>query len=192
MFIVIFILMLLGLLYLPYLLIRKANYRLNTPFDYLLVLGYPCEIDGALSDKQQARIASCIHYMNITGCRRIILSGGAVQNEFTEADAMAQALAKQCNSCIIETETKAKNTFQNFQYTKQIYGKEHILVITSAAHARRAYFFAKKFYSDAVMATVETDPLKEYIMEYFRLWNVLYWEVRLRLLNKHWKMKWRK
>lgn len=167
-------------LLLPYLLIHKPNKNLSKPIDYLLVLGYPCKNDGTLSSKQQDRLTTCSCYIKQTGCKHIIISGGAVQNQFIEAEAMAQTLSEQWNDCIIEKETMAKNTFQNFQYTKQQYGKEHILVITSAAHARRAYFFAKKFYAHAVMAAaVKKDPLKEYIVEYFRLWNVLYWEIRL-------------
>lgn len=181
------ILLLIALLLLfPFFIISKPKRYQKEAIDYLLVLGCPCEHNGQLSNKQKQRLETCIHYQSITECRHIIISGGAVHNEAIEAEAMAQYLKEQLNACQIETECKARNTFQNFQNTKKLYGKERILIITSAAHCRRAYFFARKFYAHAYVAKASTkDSFCEYLIEYFRLWNVLYWEVRLRLQKKH-------
>ncbi len=174
------------LLLFPFFIISKPKRYQNETIDCLLVLGCPCECNGQLSNKQKQRLETCIHYQNITECRHIIISGGAVHNEAIEAEAMAQYLKEQLNACQIETECKARNTFQNFQNTKKLYDKERILMITSAAHCRRAYFFARKFYAHVYAAKASTkDSFREYLIEYLRLWNVLYWEVRLRIQKKH-------
>lgn len=181
---IIFIMILLLVLMLPLWLFPKPDNKLHEPFDYLLVLGNPCADDGTLSPTQQERIHTCIRYLQATSCRNVVISGGAVQNEFVEAEAMAQALHNEYHGCKIALECQAKNTFQNFQYTKKRYGKERILVITSDAHTRRAYFFAKKFYTHVSIApSLQQASHKEKIIEYFRLWNVLYWEIRLTLFS---------
>lgn len=114
------ILLLIALLLLfPFFIISKPKRYQKEAIDYLLVLGCPCEHNGQSSNKQKQRLETCIHYQSITECRRIIISGGAVHNEAIEAKAMAQYLKEQLNTCQIETECKARNTFQNFQYTKR-------------------------------------------------------------------------
>lgn len=97
-----------------------------------------------------------------------------------EADIMAEALAKLCPKITIKKELQARNTYQNMQFTKQLYGQETVLIVTSDAHLRRSAFFARKFYADAALGSGGVrDSLKEYLKEYVRMWNALYWEMRL-------------
>lgn len=181
MFIGCFILLMLGI---PFLLIRKPKIWKQMSVDAILVLGCPCNLDGSLSPQQRKRLDSCIHYVNQSRCDHVIVSGGAVHNSYVEAQVMADTLRSHLPNCFIETECKAQNTFQNFKYMKKQFDGEHVLIITSAAHCRRAYFFAKKFYPDAAVGrSLYKDDFMDYVIEYLRLWNVLYWEIRLRFFG---------
>lgn len=168
----------------PFVLIRKAKYKDDEAWDAILVLGCPCDADGSLSFKQRERLETCVHYIKQSGCTHIIISGGAVHNVYVEAEVMKDALHECLTDCVIECECKARNTFQNFKYVKEQFDVSRILVITSSAHCRRAFFFARKFFPHAYMGKAcKKDPWKDYVVEYLRLWNVLYWEVRLKLFQ---------
>jgi len=179
------IILILFILAVPYLFTYKPkSYCLQEPPDFILVLGCPTDENGSLSQKQKERLDACCRDAKKYHCDHIVISGGAVHNRYTEAVVMADALKALLPHCRIDTECQARNTFQNIKFTKEQFGKTHILVITSPAHYRRAYFFVRKFYPQAAMGTViAKDPLKEYIKEYFRLWNALYWEIRLRIFH---------
>jgi len=180
MFIIVTILILL----IPFLFIRKAEYKVHEKWDAILVLGCPCNADGSLSFKQRERLETCACYVNRYGCTRVLISGGAVHNAYVEAEVMKAALQASLSECVIDCECKARNTFQNFKFTKEQFDVSKILVITSSAHCRRAFFFARKFFPHAYMAKAyKKDPWKDYIIEYLRLWNVLYWEVFLKLFK---------
>lgn len=174
------------ILILPYLICRKpAEPKRDKHYAYLLILGCPTLKDGSLSPSQQRRIQAALSYISFCSIDTIILSGSNVKTAIAEADIMAEALAKLRPDVTIKKERKARNTYQNMLYTKALYGEDSVLIVTSDAHLRRSAFFARKFYADASLGSGGIhDSRKEYIKEYFRMWNALYWEIRLWLRSK--------
>lgn len=177
---------LLCLLLFPYIIFRKPpKPTASQHYDFILVLGCPTLADGTLSTLQKQRLEATACYVNHRYCERVVISGGAVQNEYGEAIEMAHAFQTMCPNCEILTETNARNTFQNLKFAKEQFGGNHILVITSPSHLRRAYFFTKKFYPHAHMGCGEQkDAWYAYLWEYTRMWVALYWEVRLAVEHK--------
>ena len=45
-------------------------------------------------------------------------------------------------------ETNARNTFENFKFSKDIIQKQDVLILTSQTHAKRACAIARQFFSD--------------------------------------------
>ena len=45
-------------------------------------------------------------------------------------------------------ETKARNTFENFKFSKDIIQKQDVLILTSQTHAKRACAIGKQFFLD--------------------------------------------
>lgn len=179
------ILIILVILFLPYLIFRKGPHpRPGRHYDAMLILGCPTHDDGTLSTAQRRRLALAEEYLAKQMVSFVIISGAAVKNEYVEAAAMKSVLQKKGMTTPIFTEVQARNTFQNFRNAKAQFGELSLLVITGSAHRRRSYFFARKFYTQAVMGQAKHDSWSEYIKEYFRMWNALYWEVKLFLQNQ--------
>lgn len=154
--------------------------NMKEQFDFLLVLGCPCNPDGTLSSLQAKRVQAAMYYYTHGYSTTIVISGGSVHNEFNEASVMADALRNICPNATIHLETQARNTYQNLKHVKVLIQGNHILVISGSSHLRRSYFMVKKFYQDACMGCGEEhDPWYLYLWEYTRMWNALYWEVRL-------------
>ena len=154
-------------------------------YDVACVLGCPTNADGSLSTFQKKRMDCAIKLYHAKITKKILISGSNVQNEYYEANTMA-TYARTCKvkeeDLILEF--KARNTYENLKYAKQIYEEAKmtsLIVITSPFHMRRANFFVHKFFQNYAMATYPEHPtIKELIEEYFRMWNTLYYEVKLK------------
>ncbi len=180
------ILFILLILFFPFLIFRKGSLpKLKNHFDAMLILGCPTKDDGTLSPAQNKRLAAAITHLNRHSISFIIISGAAVKNADVEAEVMKAALQKKGVIVPILLETKARNTYQNFLYTKEQFGDLNLLVITGSSHRRRAYFFARKFFGHSMMGQAKRDSWQEYIKEYFRMWNTLYWEGKLFFQKRH-------
>lgn len=119
----------------------------------------------------------CVHHL--------LISGSCVQNTYVEAEKMAAyALTQKIPKQALVLETKARNTYENLKYAKCICDEnqwENIIVITSPSHMRRAAFFVHKFFRNYVMDTYrEHSSIRVRMDEYFRMWNTLYYERKLR------------
>ena len=154
-------------------------------YDTALVLGCPCHQDGSLSSFQKERMDCAIRLYQLHIVKTILISGSNVQNKYYEAETMAAyARQQQIPKDAIIIEKQARNTYENLKYAKMIYDEKNmhsIVVITSLFHVRRAYFFVRKFFDGAYMDSFATHVTwKQKLDEYYRLWNTLYYEHKLK------------
>jgi uncharacterized SAM-binding protein YcdF (DUF218 family) len=126
-------------------LARATAPRANTSqsqFDVLIVLGNPADDDGNPSPTQQSRVVEAVHEYERGTAPRIIMTGGAVANQYVEAEVMARtAEAQGIPADAVVEETHARNTIENACNSLRImrsHGWESAEVITSPSHAPRA------------------------------------------------------
>lgn len=155
----------------------------NRLYDVGIVLGSPTKEDGTLSRMQKSRIDAAIALYQEGHIAHILISGGGVRNAYVEADVMAEYAQRLVPENVLVKERKARNTYENLLYAKEICEKRHwshVVVITSCFHARRADYMVRKFFTDYAMGkTKEKEKRKHYVAEYFRMWNSLIYELRL-------------
>ena len=105
----------------------------------VLVLGYPSETEGSAHPIQHFRVKAAVNLYHARGCRRLILSGGAIANQFIEAETMAE-IAKDLgmvpSNLLIER--SARSTWENIGCTLPHTDAERIFVVSNSLHARRA------------------------------------------------------
>src|ERR1700677_4899229 len=111
-------------------------------FDVILVLGNPARSDGSIGPVARSRVLEGIRQYRAGVAPRLLMTGGAVQNQFVEAQVMMQfALSQGVPAAAVFAEGKARNTIQNAYYSYQImraHGWNSALVVTSPSHVRRA------------------------------------------------------
>jgi uncharacterized SAM-binding protein YcdF (DUF218 family) len=124
-----------------YLELPTSNSQLKH-FDTLLVLGYPCNVDGTSSPEQRERVLESVREFKSGVSSNIIMSGGAAHNACVEAHAMkALAVANGVPAGAILEEDTAKDTLQNIYDSYQImqaHNWHSAEVISSPSHLRRA------------------------------------------------------
>lgn len=97
---------------------------------------------------------------------RLIITGGAVKNEFVEADAMKGWIEVNApESIAIQTESVARNTWENLANVRKMAGDVPVLLLTSDLHARRAAAMAGHFFSDVSAAGYPEHRLKHVLRE---------------------------
>lgn len=136
----------------------------NQAYPYAILLGCPCHDDGTLSRSQIKRCNLAIKAYDNNKFETLIISGGAVKNKYYESKEMAKYISAHSNMNII-CETKARNTFENFTYTKEITNNAPILVLTSSLHARRSCAIAKQFYREYSAYTYPDRKIKHILRE---------------------------
>lgn len=123
--------------------------------DCILVCGYPTNEDGTLSHILKSRIDKAIELYKNHQSAYMIVSGGAIHNQFSEAKAMAEYAITQgiSKSCII-IENQAKSTYHNMLYCKEMMERNHFMscyIVTNSWHIMKAEYYAKKFQLDYQM-----------------------------------------
>lgn len=111
-------------------------------FDVIIVLGTPADKDGNPSPRQLARVTEGVHEYERGVAPRIIVTGGAVYNQFVEAQVMARTAEAQGipESAVLE-DPNARNTIENTCNALRImrsHGWESAEVISSPSHLARA------------------------------------------------------
>lgn len=106
----------------------------------VLVLGYPAEDDGSLSPMQRVRVEAGVKAYRARHCQKLVLSGGAVANQYLEAEPMAsfaQELGVAKDHIVVEG--SARNTWENIgcslPYLKNV---ASITIASDRLHAKRA------------------------------------------------------
>ncbi len=114
----------------------------QTRFDAIVVLGSPADSDGNPTPMELARVAQSVREYERGVAPRLIFSGGAVRNQFVEAQVMARAAeARGIPASAIFLEPEAKDTIQNVCFATRImksHGWRSAEVVSSAAHLPRA------------------------------------------------------
>jgi uncharacterized SAM-binding protein YcdF (DUF218 family) len=113
-----------------------------TRFDAIIVLGNPADDDGNPTPVQQARVTEAVREYERGVAPRLILTGGEVANQFTEARVMARsAEAQGVPKSAIFVEPEARNTIENACFAVRImkaHGWRSAEVVSSASHLPRA------------------------------------------------------
>lgn len=120
---------------------KLANTSRHT-FDAILVLGTPADSDGNPTPQMLDRVTEAVREYDRGIAPRLILSGSAAHNRYTEADVMAHiAEAQGVPRSVILEETQALDTIQNACYSTRIlknHGWGSAEVVTSPFHVPRA------------------------------------------------------
>jgi len=118
-------------------------------FDTIIVLGYPAKLDGTPTPEQRERVLEGVREYKAGVAPRIIMTGGAAHNAFTEAHVMAQfALAQGVPDSAIVEEGQAQNTIQNIFYSAQIMHQHNwssAEFVSSPSHLPRAALILQTF-----------------------------------------------
>jgi uncharacterized SAM-binding protein YcdF (DUF218 family) len=114
----------------------------QTQFDVILVLGNPAQRDGSIAPLAESRVLEGIRQYRAGVAPRLLMTGGAVQNRFVEAQVMLQfARSQGVPASALLAEGESRNTIQNAYYSYKImqaHDWTSALVVTSPTHVRRA------------------------------------------------------
>jgi uncharacterized SAM-binding protein YcdF (DUF218 family) len=114
----------------------------QTQFDVILVLGNPAADNGTIAPLAKSRVLEGIRQYRAGVAPRLMMTGGAVRNQFVESQVMMQfALSQGVPASALYTEEDSRNTIQNAYYSYRILqanGWTSALVVTSPTHVRRA------------------------------------------------------
>lgn len=106
----------------------------------VLVLGYPSENDGSLSPVQRVRVEAGVKAYRARNCQKLVLSGGAVANQYIEAERMA-SFAQELDVAKdhIVVEGRARNTWENIGCSlPYLKSAAAITIASDRLHAKRA------------------------------------------------------
>ena len=134
---------------------RPLTRRKRPVYDCAVVCGYPAEAYGSPSRILKTRVERAAELWKAGKVRFLILSGGAVGNEFVEAEVM-KAYAKELgvDPETIRVECQAVSTYHNLKYASEIMREEgwkDCVVVTNRWHLRKADHYARKFGLEHVM-----------------------------------------
>jgi uncharacterized SAM-binding protein YcdF (DUF218 family) len=127
----------------------KLNFNNNRKADVIIILGYPALNNGEASPLLMERIKKGIELYKLNMAGKIICTGGAVKNEYIEAEIMYKELLKAgIPEEDIICEKESKGTWDNIKYVKKIMENNKMetgIIVTNAGHIRRASIYAKEF-----------------------------------------------
>lgn len=133
-------------------------------YPYALLLGCPSHDDGSMASSQIKRCELAIEAYQKGLFDTLVISGGAVKNQYTESKEMAKYI-QQKSSMPILCETQAKNTYENFKNSFKLTQDVPILIMTGSLHAKRSCAIAKEFYTNYSAYTYPDHKLRHIIRE---------------------------
>ena len=111
-------------------------------FDVILVLGNPAKSDGSIGPLARSRVLEGIRQYRAGVAPHLLMTGGAVQNRFVEAQVMQQfARSQGVPASAVFAEGESQNTIQNAYYSYKImqaHDWTSALIVSSPTHLRRA------------------------------------------------------
>jgi uncharacterized SAM-binding protein YcdF (DUF218 family) len=121
----------------------------QTHFDAIIVLGNPANPDGTPGPEQRERVMESVREYKAGVAPKVIMTGGAAHNEYTEAHVMAELARSQgVQATDVIEEPQAKNTLQNIFYSAQIM-HEHAWksaeIVSSPSHLPRTSLIMQAF-----------------------------------------------
>ncbi len=169
---------------------RKPETRWRrTRYDCCMVCGYPAGNDGSVSPIMKSRVEKGIDIYKKGFVKTLLFSGGAVQNEYREAEVMkAYAMGRGVPEEVILTETDSGSTYANMKLSLPIIRRnniENLIVVTNDWHLRKADHYARKMKVEYVMVSADRPEgettcynfwlrLTTNVSMYLNLWKGLY------------------
>lgn len=143
----------------------------HSRFDALIVLGDPADADGNPTPAQLARVNEGVHEYERGAAPRMIFTGGAVRNQFVEAQVMARAAEAQgIPAGAIVEETQSRNTIENACDSLRIMrsrGWRSAEIVTSPAQAPRvAMIFSRLPLDWRIHAAPPVEPESSWLTTY--------------------------
>lgn len=114
-------------------------------YPYAILLGCPSHDDGSYASSQIKRCDLAIEAYKKGFYDTLILTGGAVKNQYIESEQMAKYILNK-ESVPVCCEKESKNTWENFLNAKKIIGDEPVLILSSGTHIRRACAIGRHFF----------------------------------------------
>lgn len=122
----------------------------------LIVLGYPADQNGAPTAIMKWRLEKAFDIWEKTKATTVIVTGGAVQNDFAEAEVMKNYLIRKgIPDSVIIAENRSGSTIENAINSKKILkklGLKNPIIVTSPEHRDRAKNTFEFFMRDFRMA----------------------------------------
>lgn len=138
----------------------------------IIVLGNPATEDGKPSLILKSRLDHALKVYNQLDVATIIVTGGAVHNEFVEAEVMKNYLAEHnVPAQKIIVEANARNTYENAQFSSKIVDSLQLkrpIIVTSHPHRMRSEKMFSNFISDVVFRTPKPSFFK--FLKYFPIY----------------------
>lgn len=110
--------------------------------DVIFVLGSPAADDGSPGDVMRTRVEKGVALLQAGYAPRIVFQGGAVKNDYVEAQVMADyARALGIDEDALYLEEKSRDTIENVEEALKLMnekGWRRAIVVTSSYHSRRA------------------------------------------------------
>ena len=148
---------------------KKAK---RVQYDCGLVCGYFANPDGTPSEFMKSRVDKAVKLWKENKIQYLLLSGGAVRNEFVEAEVMkSYAMEQGVSEDVILLEPQAVSTYHNMLYAKEIMKENKLkncVVITNGWHLRKANHYARKFQLDYVMAEAKEPEEESFVHTVWR------------------------
>ena len=114
----------------------------QSKFDVILVLGNPAGPDGNIAPIARSRVLEGIRQYRAGVAPALLMTGGAVANQFVEAQVMRQfAVSQGIPPAVVFAEGQSRNTIQNAYYSYKIMQAHNwtsALIVSSPSHLRRA------------------------------------------------------
>jgi uncharacterized SAM-binding protein YcdF (DUF218 family) len=133
-----------------------------TKSDVIIVLGTPANKVGEPSPVMKERVDEAVKLWKEGYSKNIIFSGSSAHNKFVEAEVMAKyARAHGVTDSGIFIEPQAQNTYQNAYNSVEImkqHGWKSAIVVSSAAHLRRANFIFSHYRIQYCMDACKNAP----------------------------------
>lgn len=146
----------------------------------LIVLGNPPKPDGSIGFNLRSRLDVAVQEYRRGSVEKVILTGGAVYNEYTEAEVMAAYfLEKRVSPEDLILEKKARNTYDNaLDSALALKGIRHgkIIVVTSRFHKMRAKRIFSCYFDSFSILVPSFSPLY-----FLRNIHIYLWELYLTL-----------
>ncbi|MDX1617011.1 MAG: YdcF family protein [Candidatus Promineifilaceae bacterium] len=167
-----------GLLYIVGEAILIVSESTPSKVDLITVLGSPAESDGTPSEVMKARVEKGVMLYQAGLSDKILFQGGAVANEFVEAQVMAQyARSLGISSKDILLDRVSRDTLENVQQAISImnkHGWKSAIVVSSPYHTRRVdELFRARTQVDVIVIAADHPPdwpwherIREIIHEY--------------------------
>lgn len=155
-------------------------------YDCAVVCGCQADAQGRPTELLKTRVEKAVELWKDRKVKYLLMSGGAVHNEYTEAEVMkAYAVELGAPESYIVEEKRAISTYHNLKYGAEVMkhcGFKNCVVVTSGWHLRKADHYARKAGVRYVMAAAE-EPAKQKKSELIRL----YLKTALHMYVNMWK-----